>query len=177
MEEEVDKASRTYWGDKSEEARGALYDLATNSTVLSEEKRAEIAQIIMKYPKLELSSNADAIFDPSALMKGFKLWSIVIVESNRLSLSKIARTYDEEISRAFGDIRQLVRDKHELSFKNWLEELLTEITDNITDYNPSLHIQAEIIRKDTERINELVAKLNTLERCTEQVKQMIDWKE
>lgn len=176
IEGEVDDSSKAYWSERAESGRTALYELATNSTVLSEEKRQEVADIIIKYPQLSLVPNAESIFVKSELMKDFKIWDLVIVSSNKLNLGKLSRVYNAEIERAYREIRESIRCNHEVSFKDWLTELLGLIVDNITDYNPVLHNHAEIIREDTEKINELTAKLDTLERCTAQVARMIDWR-
>lgn len=176
IEGAVDDSSKAYWSERAELGRTVLYELATSSTVLSEEKRQEVAEIIIKYPQLSLVPNAESIFVKSELMKDFKIWNLVIVSSNKLNLGKLSRVYNAEIERAYREIRESTRCNHEVSFKDWLAELLGLIVDNITDYNPILHNHAEIIREDTEKINELTAKLDTLERCTAQVTRMIDWR-
>ena len=176
MEESVDAISKKYWNDTAEAARDALYKLATNSEVLSEEKRNEIADIIIKYPEIAFEPNPYIQFDKSELLKDFRIWNLVIVSSNKLNLGKLARVYNEEVDKTFSNVCESIRDNHEASFKIWLDQLLERIVDNITDYNPVLHNHSEIIREDTEKIAELTNKLHTLERCTEQVARMIDWR-
>ena len=176
MAQDVEGASQDYWGRQAEEARDSLRELATTNSVLSDEKREELAQIIIQYPPLTLVSEADDIFVKSELEKGFRLWNLVIAESTRLNLGKLRNVYNSEIRRALKEVMATVRTNHELSFKMWLQDLLTQIIGNITDYNPVLHNHVEIIREDTERINDLTAKLETIERCSEAVSQMIGWR-
>lgn len=177
METGIDKLSQEFWEKEAEKDRKALYDLATNSSVLSEDKRKEVADIIIRYPSLELTSNADSIFVKSELEKSFRLWDIVIFQSNKLNLRKLSRVFNSESDRVFAETRETIRSSHELSFKEWTNALLNKIVSNITDYNPVLHAQAEIIGEEITKINELTAKMGTLKRCTDHITQLIDWRE
>ena len=63
------------------------------------------------------------------------------------------------------------------SFDLWMGNLLTIIIENIVEFSPQLHNQAEIIREETARIAELESKMAKLNEYTAQVKRMMDWKE
>ncbi len=177
MSKDVDEASQSYWGARAEAARDSLRQLATTNAVLLKEKRDELARIIIQYPPLELASETDDIFVKSELEKGFRLWNLVIVESSRLNLGKLRNVYNSEIKRALKEVMVTVKANHEISFKNWLQDLLGQIVGNITDYNPVLHNHVEIIREDTERINDLTEKLVIIELCSNTVSQMLSWRE
>lgn len=177
IESTIDKLSQEFWESEAEKGRTALYNLATNSSVLSEEKRKEVADIIIRYPSLKLAFNADAIFVKSNLDMSFRLWDVVIIQSNKLNLKKLARVFNSESDRVLEETREAIKNSHELSFKEWLNALLNKIISNIIDYNPILHAQAEIISEEISKINELTARMDTLERCTGHISQLIDWKE
>lgn len=172
----IDEQSKSFWEERSELGRDAIYQLATNSTVLSDEKRKEIADIIIQYPALTLRSNADEIFDKSKF-DGLRLLNILFYQSTRLNLGKVSRTFNSEIERALFEIKDAVRANHEASFKQWLGELLGKIKENITEYNPKLNRHVKLINEDERKILELTKNLDTLQRCTANVSKMIDWRE
>lgn len=176
INETIDEQSKAFWEERSEQGREAIYQLATSSTVLSDEKRKEVADIIIQYPALKLRSNTDEIFDKSKF-DSLRLLNIMFYQSTRLNLAKVARTFNSEIERALAEIKDAVRESHEIGFTQWLEELLGKIRENITEYNPKLSRHVKLINEDKRRILELRKNLDTLQRCTASVSKMIDWRE
>ena len=94
-----------------------------------------------------------------------------------MNLGKVSRTFNSEIERALVETKDAVRASHEVSFMQWLAELLGRIKENITEYNPKLNRHVKLINEDERKILELTKNLDTLQRCTENVSKMIDWKE
>lgn len=172
----IDEQSRAFWEDRSEQGRGAIYQLATNSTDLSDEKREEITDIIIQYPPLTLESNANEIFDKSKF-GGLQVLNLLFNRGTRLNLRKVTRTFNSEIERALAKTKDEVRINHEAGFMQWLDELLGKIKENITEYNPVLNRHVKLINEDEKKILELTKNLNTLQHCTTNVSEMIDWKE
>lgn len=177
MAAEIQSASQAYWGRCSDEARSALKEIATTNTVLSEERRMELEDIIVHYPPLTLACEADDIFVTPAFKRGFRLWNMIIAESAKLNLGRLKNVYNEEIAKALSEVRGNVRASHEQSFKDWLHELLHIIVENITDYNPYLHGYVVAIKEHDDRIEDLETKLDRLEGYEEQISQMIGWRE
>ena len=177
MAVEIQSASQAYWGRCSDEARSALREIATTNTVLSEERRIELEDLIVHYPQLALVCDADDIFITPAFKRGFRLWNIIIAESAKLNLGRLKNVYNDEIAKALDEVRANVRSSHEQSFKDWLHELLRIIVGNITDYNPYLHGYVIAIKEHDDRIEELETNLDKLEGYEEQVSCMIGWRE
>ena len=117
INETIDEQSKAF-EEKSEQGREAIYQLATSSTVLSDEKRKEIADIIIQYPALKLRSNTDEIFDKSKF-DSLRLLNIMFYQSTRLNLAKVARTFNSEIERALAETKDAVRESHEIGFTQW----------------------------------------------------------
>lgn len=172
----IDGQSRAFWEERSEHGRDAIYQVATSSTVLSDEKRKEIADIIIQYPALTLRANTDEIFDKSKF-DSLRLLNILFYQSTRLNLGKVSRTFNSEIERALVEIKDAVRANHEVGFRQWIAELLGKIKENITEYNPKLNRHVKLINEDERKILELTKNLDTLRRCMTNVSKMIDWKE
>lgn len=177
MESEVDYQSKGYWRVRSDGLRNALFQIATGNTVLSEERRKELGDLIIGHPNIDFSKDTETIFVKARLERGFKLWNFVIVESEKLNLRKIESVFNEEIGRAFVEVCASIRTSHELAFRKWLNSLLETIVLNITEYNPDLRNHVELIRADAARIDELTSKLETIERCVALVEQLISWRE
>lgn len=171
----IDRHSRDYWEAESESARMAIKQLATNNTVLSDEKRREIEAIIIQYPPLALKPDTDAIFERQNF-DSLRLFNILFFQSTRLNLGKVAKTYNEEIEVALNGIKSEIRVSHEISYRKWLTSLLGKVKENITEYNPTLSRHVKLIIEDERNILELTKKLDTLQRCTENIAKMIDWR-
>lgn len=101
----------------------------------------------------------------------------VIFKSDKLLLRKVEDEFNREISRCFCEARAETEREHTYGFTEWLNELLGQITSNITDYNPVLHVHVEDINRQTAEINALEAKLETLNNRKEYIARVINWKE
>ena len=177
IEREIDRSSKAYWIRASDKVRNALFVLATGSTVLSEDKRKEIGELIVDHPGIEFPQDATEIFVKAQLGKGLELHNFSIVESERLNLRKLEHVFNTEIDDAFSEISSFIGTSHENAFRDWQAGLLGNIVLNITDYNPDLKNQVELIREDERRIAELTTKLETIEGCVGHVKRLIGWRE
>ena len=158
-------------------SRDALYRIATSSdNPLSEEKRQEVGDIILKYRGLALDKTKGPIFSKADFTE-LKLMDRVIFKSDKLLLRKVEDKFNREISRCFCEARAEIEREHTYGFTEWLNELLGQITSNITDYNPVLHGHVEDINRQTAEINALEAKLETLNNRKEYIARVINWKE
>lgn len=173
----IDELSQSYWKDCAEHSRDALYRIATSSdNPLSEEKRREVGDIILKYRGLALNKTKGPIFSKADFTE-LKLMDRVIFKSDKLLLRKVEDKFNREISRCFCEARAETEREHTYGFTEWLNELLGQITSNITDYNPVLHGHVEDINRQTAEINALEAKLETLNNRKEYIARVINWKE
>ena len=97
-------------------------------------------------------------------------------DSNRLDIDKLTRKYNSEMKSQVKDIYSRFEASHAHSFDAWMHQLLDTITENIVEFNPQLHDQAEVIREDTALINELESRKLKLMNYAEQIKRMMEWK-
>lgn len=173
----IDELSQSYWKNCAERSRDALYRIATSSdNPLSEKKRQEVGDIILNYHGLALDKTKDPIFSKADFTE-LKLMDRVIFKSDKLLLRKVEDKFNREISRYFCEARAETEREHTYGFTEWLNELLGQITSNITDYNPVLHGHVEDINRQTAEINALEAKLETLNNRKEYIARVINWKE
>ena len=173
----IDELSQGYWKDCAERSRDALYRIATSSdNPLSEEKRQEVGEIILKYHGLALDKTKGPVFSKADFTE-LKLMDRVIFKSDKLLLRKVEDKFNREISRCFCEARAETEREHTYGFTEWLNELLGQITSNITDYNPVLHGHVEDINRQTAEISALEAKLETLNNRKEYIARVVNWKE
>jgi hypothetical protein len=98
-------------------------------------------------------------------------------DAGRLDIEKLARRYNSGIKEQVDEIYASFQYSHEVSFDAWMDNLLVIIIENIVEFSPLLHNQAEIIREETARIVELESRIVKLNDYKSQVKRMMDWKE
>lgn len=167
----LEKKSREYWTARTEQLKLELSQIVTNSSALTDEKRTELSGIILEYQKLVFDTKAETIFDKTAFLYRF------FGDTNRLKIDKLAKKYNEEMQKQVLEIYQSFESSHANSFDAWMSSLLDTIIENIVEFSPQLHEQAEIIREETARISELESRMIKLNDYTEQIKWMMDWKE
>ena len=167
----LEAQSRAYWATKTEQLKLLLSQIVTNSSALTDEKRIELSGIILEYQELSFDARADAIFDKTAFLHRF------FGDANRLNIDKLARKYNSEMEQQVLEIYQFFETSHANSFDAWMRSLMATIIENIVEFSPQLHEQAEIIREETARIAELESRMIKLNDYTEQIRRMMDWKE
>lgn len=167
----LEAQSRAYWATKTEQLKLLLSQIVTNSSALTDEKRTELSGIILEYQELSFDARADAIFDKTAFLYRF------FGDANRLNIDKLTRKYNSEMEQQVLEIYQFFETSHANSFDAWMCNLMATIIENIVEFSPQLHEQAEIIREETARIAELESRMIKLNDYTEQIRRMMDWKE
>ena len=156
---------------RTEQLKILLSQIVTNSTALSDEKRSQLSGIILEYQELVFDTRAEAIFDKAAFLHRF------FGDANRLNIDKLTRKYNSEMQVQVLEIYHSFEGSHANSFDAWMGNLLATIIENIVEFSPQLHEQAEIIREETARIAELESRMIRLNDYTEQIRKMMDWKE
>lgn len=167
----LERQSRAYWAMRTEQLKILLSQIVTNSTALSDEKRSQLSGIILEYQELVFDTRAEAIFDKAAFLHRF------FGDANRLNIDKLTRKYNSEMQVQVLEIYHSFEGSHANSFDAWMGNLLATIIENIVEFSPQLHEQAEIIREETARIAELESRMIRLNDYTEQIRKMMDWKE
>jgi len=177
MASDVEIRSKRYWRHVAEETRSLLYETATGSTALSEEKRNEIGDIIIHFRDLELTTDAEELFSRSELEETLRLFNIVLIESERLNLYRVRDVYNKRMKAAFSDVLGTVRKSHTQSYFAWLDNLMADINGNITSFNPVLQQYVDLIREHTESVEKNMEVLAELDDCLQTVSQLISWRE
>lgn len=177
MADTLDGCSKSYWAKQAEDCRASLFQIATNSSALSEEKQREVGEIIIKYPSLKLAEGAEGVFIKSDFQFELRIWNRIIFSAEKLKLKKLSEQFNERILQHFEETRNSIDQSHSGSFSRWLDELLGAIEVKIADYNPVLQGHVRSINELAEIIGDLTHKLNQLDSCRQHVSRVIGWRE
>lgn len=169
-QQQLEVRSRAYWNSRSQQLKQLLVETVTTSNALSEETRETLSDIILTYEKPSLDANDDTNLRKEDALRR-------LGQSNRLDTKKLARNYNEEMTRWVAACLQELENSHKQSFDIWLSSLLERLRENIVAFNPSLHSQAEIIQEEDNRIAALENRRDKLKVYNQQLEDMMDWKE
>ncbi len=174
IHEELLNKSVEYWKIKTDKVRNTLVDLVTGSSALSDKKKEELEAIIIEYEALKFEHiHAERLEQDKFEMKLFSVFAIDPLNINRI---KLARAYNSEISKSKeGNFRNIFTS-HVDSYEAWIEELKELLLNNIVEINPTLSAQAEIIKEETQRIQDLLSRQRKLDNYVAQIHKMMQWR-
>lgn len=173
--EQIDSLTKRHWYENAQALRNELASIVTESDALTTVQREELSNIIFNYQALEFNDDADTIFIKTKFLRGNVL-GIMVVESEKLSNKRLASRYNAEIKKSIVEIATRVNESCFLSFKGWLSNLIAIIEENITEYNPELRNMTEMIREETEKINELEENQKTINSSVKAIQDLMSWK-
>lgn len=169
----IENKSKDYWEKATKEIKRELAALISGSSELTEEKRKELAEIVMTYVDIDFKTNTEEMFDKARFQRKFNLFG----ETGKLYLGKVTKTYNtgmrDELKQAYSNIKA----NHECSFVDWLEVLINRVEDKIVDFSPELHAQSQKIAEETQIIKGLIEDQNKLNSYSNEIKTMMSWKE
>ncbi len=168
----IESASMSFWELATEAIRQELGALIAGSKELSEEKKKELSEIIIKYQSISFNKHSDEMFAKEHFKKKFNL----LGETGKLNLLKLRWTYNLSMKADVNKIHMEIQNNHESVFKGWLYNLLSIIRDNIVDYSPVLHEQSVMIREKENKILDLQSRYTKLQNYSNTIKTMMDWK-
>lgn len=169
----MDSCSRKYWEDNAGRIKEALSIIVTNSPTLDDDKKKELAEIIINYESICFGD--EHVFRKTAFEKTWRLFGHSI-ELNKINTKKLTERYNQDYHDKLEEIKRAIKERHEDSFEDWRKKLESIITVNIVDYSPALSKQAKEIEKQRMIIEGLKATRKTLEKYSEDIQMLMDWK-
>jgi len=167
----LDAASKQYWLDVSKRFRVQMIDAVTNSEGISEDKKAELEEIIASYEALEFERTADMVFK----LDDFKRRIFLVVETNSLNLNKLKTKYNTLMQYYISEMLNKLRTSHEGSFKKWEQSLLKELKGNIIKLNPDLRNLQEQIDAQAQQISNLKNRKQRLMDYQLEIEHLMGW--
>ncbi|MBS8097841.1 hypothetical protein F6P75_12155, partial [Streptococcus suis] len=96
--------------------------LIGDASVLSDQKRAAIKEIIFQFQQPVLYHDSKQLFDQKSLVEGFRLGDIQIFgDANKIDLQKLEKRYNSLLKTAYKHINEQLISHHQATFYKWVE--------------------------------------------------------
>lgn len=173
----ITEKSVMYWTECSKDIRQKIFDIVRNSDAISDEKRTELTDIILKYEEPDLKVCEDVVFEKSDF-KNFllRLGSIRIIGDYKVNKTKLVKFYNTELEKSIDIIFESVRQAHLLGFNKWIQALLNSVESNITELNPELRKLFALINSDKNEIMYLESRKDMLSQYAKEIEELMNWK-
>lgn len=169
----IEASSRAYWESNVDKIKEALSLIVTNSPTLDDDKKQELAKIIINYTSVTFGE--EHTFEKANFEKKLRLLGGYAIDLNKINTKKLAENYTKDFADGITKISDELRTGHADNFDSWLQELVDEITSNIVSYSPVLSEQAKKIEEKKAMIRELKNTRRTLENYSKQIQSLMDW--
>ena len=167
--------SESFWSEKSNEFKEVLRKTISGSKDLDNEKKNELEQIIIQFEKIDLETPSDGIFkEKKLIIAGLNDFFEDILH---IKFKNLADKYNDAIEEQIKNIREIVKKSHENNFIAWKNKLIKTIKDDILNYSPVLHEKQKKIDEQQLKIDKLKNKLDKLTIYSNQINDMLKWKE
>ncbi len=172
----LDEQSKIYWTEATEKIRTTLATIVSGETVLTDDSRSELEQIIITYKKISFDDNAtEMVFNKEDYEHRLQIGSIVLWQSDHLNTLKLSEELNINMAKNVQEIYNSIAESHKESARVWIEDLLGEITQNIVKYSPDLFKQQQQIDLLSDQIKELLARKAQLREYSEELGAMMNW--
>ncbi len=175
--EDIESNSCLRWEKNANRIRTELAQIVMGTTALTEEQKDALKKIIIEYGDIQFDNKADQIFIKDDFLSGIRFGKLFIGDSEKIRLDKLRRTFNSELNKYVNNICKEIELSHTESFKRWLSALLADIRGNITDYSSELHTQVDYIKQEEDFIADFEAKQKLIKEYSQQIEEMISWKE
>lgn len=174
--EKASAVTKQHWIDKAETFKNTLVAIITGSDALSLKQRETLSEIIINHQGLVIDDEANNVFVKAKYLKG-QFLGFRLSSSERLNTKRLANNFNERISKSIREMSDDLNENCYTSFKVWKDNLCSVIEENITELNPQLKQIAELIKEETEKINELAENQQTICSSLNAIRELMAWKE
>lgn len=173
---EIDTTSKDYWTNQAASMKQELSKIITGSTALSDDKRTEISEIIMTYQNIYFDQAKHISFELEDFVHGIKIGDIVLYESDKLNIRKVANSYNKLFHLFTAEVKNTLHESHSETFQYWLGHLLSIIEKNIVNYSPELSEIQKDIEEETRKIERLRKRQEKIKEGKTYINHMMNWK-
>ena len=173
--EKVGAVTKQHWLDNAETLKNILVAIITGSNALSGKQREELSEMIINHQQLEIDDEANSVFVKAKYLKG-QVFGFKLNDNERLNTKRLANKFNDLIDKNIKYMSEDLNENCYVAFKGWLAKLCSVIEENITELNPQLKQIAELIREETDKINELLEDQQTISKSLDTIKDLMSWK-
>ena len=161
--------------DNAETLKNTLVAIITGTDTLSAKQREELSEIIINHQGLIIDDEANKVFVKAKYLKG-QIFGFRLGSSERLNTRRLANNFNDLITKSIKSMSEDLDENCYSAFKVWKSHLCSVIEENITELNPQLKQIAELIKEETDKINELADNQQTICSSLDAIKELMDWK-
>ena len=173
--EKTSAVTKQHWIDNAETLKNTLIAIITGADTLSDKQREILSDMIINHQGLIIDDEANTIFIKAKYLKG-QVFGFRISDSERLNTKKLANNFNNIISKSIKGMTEDLNENCFAAFKVWEANLYTVIEENITELNPQMKQKVEMIKEETEKINELAENQQIISSSLDAIKELMAWK-
>lgn len=174
-QEKASAVTKQHWMDNAETLKNTLVAIITGTDALSAKQREELSEIIINHQGLIIDDEANKVFVKAKYLKG-QIFGFRLGSSERLNTRRLANNFNDLITKSIKSMSEDLDENCYSAFKVWKSHLCSVIEENITELNPQLKQIAELIKEETDKINELADNQQTICSSLDAIKELMDWK-
>lgn len=175
VQEKASAVTKQHWMDNAETLKNTLVAIITGTDALSAKQREELSEIIINHQGLVIDDEANKVFVKAKYLKG-QFLGFRLSSSERLNTRRLANNFNDLIIKSIRSMSEDLNENCYSAFKVWKTHLCSVIEENITELNPQLKQIAELIKEETDKINELADNQQTICSSLDAIKELMDWK-
>lgn len=175
-QEKASAVIKQHWTDNAETLKNALVAIISGTDALSTEQREELSGILIRHKGLIIDDEANKVFVKAKYLKG-QILGFRLGSSERLNTRRLSNKYNELIEKNIKAMTKDLNDNCHDAFTIWKNHLYSVIEENITELNPQLKQIAEMIKEETDRINELEDNQRLICSSLDVIRDLMAWKE
>lgn len=167
------QASTKYWKERAEELRKKLLIVVFAASYISQEKRAELQDLIEGFEEITFSVEVEKIFEKEFFERHFLFG---IFEDYRLNKRKLSSRFNSTLKEGINDIYLQMKNSHKQIFMDWQNRLFSVIEDNIIELNPQLKESKKQVDFYNDLIESLKEAQEALNEHIDKINKLMDWK-
>lgn len=173
----MENHSMEFWNSKAEELRKCLSDIVIGTPALAEDKKGTISKIILNYKEIVFDSFGNISAEVDDFVKKIKVGNIKWLSAEKVDVKKAVNFYNAKFDEFTDNAKEEISANHRNAFREWKNNLLTTIVENIVDINENLSETQQKINDENEVIEILNKRMHIIRAGKKKIDNMMAWQE
>lgn len=173
----MENYSMDFWNNKAEELRRGLSDIVIGTPALAEDKKITLSKIILDYKEIAFDSFSDISAEVDDFVKKIKVGNVKWLSAEKMDVRKAVNFYNVKFEEFTDNAKEEISKNHRNAFREWKNNLLTTIVENIVDINDNLSETQQKINVENEIIEKLNKHMQAIRVGKKRIDNMMAWQE
>lgn len=173
----MENYSMEFWNSKAEELRKCLSDIVIGTPALAEDKKVTISRIILNYKEIVFDSFGNISAEVDDFVKKIKVGNIKWLSAEKVDVKKAVNFYNAKFDEFTDNAKEEISANHRNAFREWKNNLLATIVENIVDINENLSETQQKINDENEVIEILNKRMHIIRAGKKKIDNMMAWQE